>query len=319
LLVGRRYGLVPPGQTASIAELEYRHAIERVVRCLVFSAAGSEQAQAPDDDGRALAEFKSYLRTRHRVEQFSSSHELAGGVAAALTELKTGLQVFFSHRYTVEVVSLAQRFAGRLEREDYRPWLAARQDATEVDLYVKVREVIKSSRCMIIMLSPEVKGSEVMLDELHFALTHNIPVIPVMIERCELPLELSGVHYLDMTRWEDSREEFERGLQRLMDTIDGVIGNAQTIQEPSAQVQGTEQRDKPTEAEVIRKVAELYFYATYARSLLQRIGYPVDRIPQFQTADEFWWKIARELQSGILPEGGGLRPLIEAAAFFGPL
>jgi hypothetical protein len=121
-----------------------------------------------------------------------------------------------------------------------------------------------------------------------------------------------------MTRWEDSRDQFESGFQRLMDTIDGVIGSAQTIQEPSAQVQGTEQRDKPTDAEVIRKVAELYFYETYARSLLYRIGYPGDQIPKFQAADEFWRKIARELQSGILPEGGGLRPLIEAAATMYP-
>jgi hypothetical protein len=317
MIVGRRRGWVPLGQTVSAGESEYRRATERGLPCLVFIAAGSEESREPHAGGRALADFKAELRTRHRVEQFALPDELAPALATALTRLTTGPQVFFSHRNTREVIALAERFAGALEREGYRPWLAARQDGAG-ELYFIIQEAIKSSRCMIIMLSPEVKGSELMLEELHFALTNKIPVIPVMIERCELPLELEGVDYVEMTRRKDSPEEYDVVLQRVMDTIDGVIGSAQTIEEPSAEVPSAEQREKPTDAEVIQKVAELYFYETYARSLLYRIGYPGDRIPKFQTADEFWRKIAGELQSGILPEGGGLRPLIEAAASMYP-
>src|SRR5205814_804341 len=71
---------------------------------------------------------------------------------------------------------------------------------------------------------------------------------------------------------------------------------------------------RPTDAQVITEVANVYSEETNARAVLDRIGYPRIQIPNFAPPGPFWQNIAHQLQAGILRQGGGLRPLLEAAA-----
>jgi hypothetical protein len=74
------------------------------------------------------------------------------------------------------------------------------------------------------------------------------------------------------------------------------------------------QPEKPTDAQVIEELANIYNQRYGSDSLLEMIGFPRGRIPPFGEPFDFWRMVAERLQSGILPGGSGLRPLIGAAA-----
>jgi hypothetical protein len=74
------------------------------------------------------------------------------------------------------------------------------------------------------------------------------------------------------------------------------------------------QPEKPTDAKAIDELANLYQDRNAANSLFEVITFPRNRIPPFGVPIDFWRTIGGLLQGGILPGGGGLRPLIQAAA-----
>jgi hypothetical protein len=63
----------------------------------------------------------------------------------------------------------------------------------------QVQAALLSTRWMLLILSPESVESENVLDEIAYALDHDIAVIPVLLRECRLPLRVARIQYIDFT------------------------------------------------------------------------------------------------------------------------
>ncbi len=85
-IVAWRYGDIPPGETSSITESEYRAAVEAEKICLIFLLQGDEPWPPPlmDDDLTRVKRFRAELLQRRLAVQFRNPDELGKLVATAL-------------------------------------------------------------------------------------------------------------------------------------------------------------------------------------------------------------------------------------------
>ena len=77
----------------------------------------------------------------------------------------------------------------------------------------EVERALKASRMLIVVLSPEAVASENVMDEVGYALSESKRVVPVMCRRCELPLRLQRVQYVDLST------DYRQGIERLVATL----------------------------------------------------------------------------------------------------
>ena len=113
LIIGHRYGWIPPGGNASITEFEFRAALEASVPILAFIVDDAYQwpPQLIDSGDMAarLKKFKEHLRSQLLVGYFTSPSDLAVRVVQALGafRVKRGLQpaesAAFERRRTIGV------------------------------------------------------------------------------------------------------------------------------------------------------------------------------------------------------------------------
>ena len=94
-VIGDNYGSCPPGQKKSYTELEYLHAVERNLDCLIFIIRDDALVEVGSHDHdphrhALLTQFRDALMRDHTVNRFSNPHEAAWEVLAALrvTEMR---------------------------------------------------------------------------------------------------------------------------------------------------------------------------------------------------------------------------------------
>jgi hypothetical protein len=94
LIVGWRYGWVPPGEERSITELEFRHARERNMPVLAFLASeemlepqGSDAATGDADGGARVRAFRDMLMEQLVVDIFTSPDDIARRVVVSVANL----------------------------------------------------------------------------------------------------------------------------------------------------------------------------------------------------------------------------------------
>jgi hypothetical protein len=75
-----------------------------------------------------------------------------------------------------------------------------------------IAEQLAACDRLIVLLSPEAVESEIVLDELTYALEHKKDVVPVLLRDCELPLRLRRFQYIDSRN--DTRAEMITGQLR---------------------------------------------------------------------------------------------------------
>jgi Domain of unknown function (DUF4062) len=90
LILAHRYGYIPPGETKSILELEYNHAIKTTKPVLAFIIKDDvpwpvDQIDLDQKLLRALDGFKARLLERQSVSYFGSPEELAQQIAVAMS------------------------------------------------------------------------------------------------------------------------------------------------------------------------------------------------------------------------------------------
>lgn len=90
-LFANRYGYIPDGNTISITEMEYWHALERGIPILIYiledgiGYEGMEQLPPePATSTEQLTRFKDHLKTKHVVNFFRSSDDLRAHVLKGL-------------------------------------------------------------------------------------------------------------------------------------------------------------------------------------------------------------------------------------------
>ena len=69
-----------------------------------------------------------------------------------------------------------------------------------------IEKALMSCRGIVLCLSPAAVASENVLDEIHFALENDLPLYPVMIERCRVPYRVARIERIDLVD-----DAFEQG------------------------------------------------------------------------------------------------------------
>jgi hypothetical protein len=93
-IIAWRYGYIPPSQSSSITELEFRMAQSKKICCLLFLL--DESAPWPrnemDKDTTRIEAFRSELMTDFLVSTFTTSEELGSLVSVAVAQSKKSLK-----------------------------------------------------------------------------------------------------------------------------------------------------------------------------------------------------------------------------------
>src|ERR1700758_632069 len=76
-----------------------------------------------------------------------------------------------------------------------------------------IERAVSGCRGLVVILSPRSVASDNVADEISFAIDSGKSVLPVMIERCTLPLRLTRMQVVDAT------VNYERALKQCLDEL----------------------------------------------------------------------------------------------------
>jgi hypothetical protein len=82
-----------------------------------------------------------------------------------------------------------------------------------------LQEMIQNCMALVVVLSPSACASKWVKREMLYAEARGKPVLPLMLVACDPPLQLSDVHYEDVT---DARMPTEQFVARLRPTLPGT-------------------------------------------------------------------------------------------------
>lgn len=119
LIVAYRYGNIPDGQTISITQLEYEHALKNKipVRIYLTDTEHPWQPKLMDENREAIDTFRNLLLKRHTCSYFTTAENL-------YEKLKLDIKKFPIRPYIAHPYALQENFTGRKqEREMLTDWL----------------------------------------------------------------------------------------------------------------------------------------------------------------------------------------------------
>lgn len=83
-----------------------------------------------------------------------------------------------------------------------------------------IEQAVRDSRGIVVVLSPRSVASDNVADEVSFAIDSGKSVLPVMIERCKLPLRITRMQVIDATgTYEDALERCVAELRRIAEPV----------------------------------------------------------------------------------------------------
>jgi len=93
-----------------------------------------------------------------------------------------------------------------------------------------IERAVRDCRGLVVILSPRSVASDNVADEISFAIEHGKSVLPVMIERCRLPLRITRMQVIDATG------NYQRALDQCV--VELRRGGSADRQEPAAAPSG---------------------------------------------------------------------------------
>lgn len=218
-LVGWQYGYIPPGQSYSMTELEFRSARESGKPCLIFLVA--QDAPWPreyfDHDLSAIRRFRQQLLEQFVVAFFTTPDELARQVAASLarwvesgsrelsptppeavpTGESLGPQVFLS--YAHEDVGVAQSISKRIGHENWSVFWD-REIPVGFTWDDIVEQALDAAKCVVVLWSPAARNSEWVRIEAADGAERGI-LTPAIIQQTKIPLRFRRIQAADLVGW----------------------------------------------------------------------------------------------------------------------
>lgn len=119
LIVAYRYGNIPDGQTISITQLEYEHALKNKIPVRVYLTDTEHpwQPKLMDENREAIDRCRNLLLKKHTCSYFTTAESL-------YEKLKLDIKKFPIHPYIAHPYALQENFTGRKqEREMLTDWL----------------------------------------------------------------------------------------------------------------------------------------------------------------------------------------------------
>ncbi len=132
------------------------------------------------------------------------------------------MHVFVS--YSREDSEAALQFVSDLQRQNVSVWLDQKSQRGGDDWIEAIQTAIDSCSHFVLLMSPSSISSNIVRDEWTYAKKVGVPIVPVMLRRCEPPFPLHTMNWLDLER------DYDRGIKeviRALDEPDGVQNNSQ--------------------------------------------------------------------------------------------
>lgn len=117
--------------------------------------------------------------------------------------------------YSRADAKLALRFATDLRERGIAMWVDQLDIRPSEHWDRAIERAVHECRGLVVILSPRSVESDNVADEISFAIDHKKPVLPVMIERCRLPLRITRMQVIDATA------SYERALEQCIDVLGG--------------------------------------------------------------------------------------------------
>lgn len=127
---------------------------------------------------------------------------------------------------------LAERLEKDLKRKGFQVWRDTREIKPGTNWHEEITDGLRSSQIVVALMTPHSTRTtrdaasadsvdSVCLGEIAYALFQPPaqPVVPVMAQTCEPPLAIFHLDYVDLRQWQDNEEQYQVGLERLLDGI----------------------------------------------------------------------------------------------------
>ncbi|HJP69712.1 MAG TPA: toll/interleukin-1 receptor domain-containing protein [Sphingomicrobium sp.] len=121
---------------------------------------------------------------------------------------------FLSYSRSDEQVAL--RFARDLRAAGIAMWVDQLDIRPSEHWDRAIERAVRECRGLVVILSPRSAASDNVADEISFAIDHGKSVLPVMIERCGLPLRITRMQLVDATG------NYERALEQCLAALRGI-------------------------------------------------------------------------------------------------
>ena len=131
---------------------------------------------------------------------------------------------FLSYSRADEHVAL--RFARDLRAAGISMWVDQLDIRPSEHWDKAIERAVRECRGLVVILSPRSAASDNVADEISFAIDHGKSVLPVMIERCGLPLRITRMQLVDATG------NYERALEQCLAALRGISQAPQRAQVP---------------------------------------------------------------------------------------
>ncbi len=167
----------------------------------------------------------------HRWEAATPSSGSTGDKAQEPQPEKVKLFLSYGRKDATE---LADRLCVDLAAAGYDIWRDTREITTGTDWQQEIVDGLRSAQLVVALMTPHsVRSSKtssngvdsVCLGEIAYALYNppSTPVVPVMGQQCDPPLCIFHLDFADMSAWQDSEDQYQAGLQRLIDGIGAAL------------------------------------------------------------------------------------------------
>jgi hypothetical protein len=149
---------------------------------------------------------------------------------------------FLSYSRSDEAFAL--RLAGHIRAEGIRLWVDQLDIRPSEHWDRAIERAVSECRGIVVVLSPRSVASDNVADELSFAIDAGKRVLPVMIERCSLPLRITRMQVIDATG------DYQNALQQ-------CVAELRRNKEPGSPPEATVQETKTIPAAEVELVARI--------------------------------------------------------------
>lgn len=130
----------------------------------------------------------------------------------------------------------ALRLAGDLRANGVNVWVDQLDIRPSEHWDRAIERAVRDCRGLVVIVSPRSAASDNVADEISFAIDHGKSVLPVMIERCPLPLRIARMQVIDVTG------DYDRALRQcLAALVDGHLPSRSA--EAAAAPEGIQDRE----------------------------------------------------------------------------
>jgi hypothetical protein len=143
--------------------------------------------------------------------------------------------IFLSYSWN-DAAEIASRIKASLEEAGYDIWIDYEHIRPDEEHFAwLLEEALEKCQLFVALLSPysvrlgdagTVSRMSVLHNQLILAVKRNLPVVPLMVIECDLPLAINHYDPIDFTAWQSSPAVYQQGIQELLQWIREALADS---------------------------------------------------------------------------------------------